>query len=171
MNKELELAAISEKIYNLTVENSKLMQDICDNNNEKTKLLSKSNKIEGLRFYAYIVFVDGVVKYIGKGSGDRWKHSVGGGSHVPEINRDFFAGEHIEVRAWLGNATSSEAEALKDETDLIYSVLYDGGSLYNKTIPVGGCYLNCCFKEYSSFLGSVDGFERVETDSLENYDD
>ena len=83
------------------------------------KVQHEIDKLNKSHYYVYIVLVDGELRYIGKGSGDRWKHSISGASSVPELNRDHFAGKYIEVRT-LGERFT-EAMAVEVERDLIYS--------------------------------------------------
>ena len=77
-------------------------------------------------YYVYGCYVDRVLKYIGKGKGDRWKHCTSGNSSCKELNRDFFLGKSMNVEILYDNL--SEDEALKLEK-LLLSV---GNSLYNK---------------------------------------
>lgn len=129
--------------------------------------------IEG--YYVYCVFVDGEVRYIGKGKGDRWKHAISGASSVPELNRDHFTGKYIEVR--LFSSRMSEQEAFQLEADLIQTAIVevgakswwwhpslrslkmstqDSGDLYNKVIPEGS-YLDCpIFHRSSRITKCVD---------------
>lgn len=65
------------------------------------------------RYYVYIVYVEGVPVYVGKGKGDRYKHPVSGTSSCLELNRDFFMGKYIEVR--FLSKYKTEEQALKQE--------------------------------------------------------
>lgn len=89
--------------------------------------------VEG-RYYVYIVFVDGKVRYIGKGTKERWKHALGGASTVPYLNRDFFEGKKIEVKCF--REFIQEKEALSIEKNLIGIFAYrQEPNVYNKDIP------------------------------------
>lgn len=90
--------------------------------------------VEG-RYYVYIVFVEGEVKYIGKGTKERWKHALGGASTVALLNRDFFEGKKIEVRCFRDFI--QEKEALEIEKDLIgiFGYQTQPPRIYNKDLP------------------------------------
>lgn len=117
--------------------------------------------LEKSHYYAYIVAVDEEVKYIGKGSHDRWKHAVSGTSSVKELNRDYFEGKHIEVYQWKGNL--DEDQALDQERFLILNILAEESALYNTTAldPNKDVFQyydmpNYCFVEWSKKLGGVN---------------
>lgn len=76
-------------------------------------------------YYVYIVYVDNIPRYVGKGKGDRWKHCTGGTSHCVELNRDFFLGKKMEVK--FAQESMSEKDALSLEKSLIQSF----NALYN----------------------------------------
>lgn len=78
-------------------------------------------------YYIYAAYVDGVLRYIGKGSGDRYKHCTSGRSSCVDLNIDLFNGKKIEVKKIRENL--SEREALNAEA-LLIEVNYD--TLYNK---------------------------------------
>jgi len=44
-------------------------------------------------YYIYAAYVDGVLRYIGKGSGDRYKHCTSGRSSCVDLNIDLFNGK------------------------------------------------------------------------------
>ena len=46
-----------------------------------TEMTMKTQFVNEKRFYVYAIYIDGVVRYIGKGSGDRLRY------HVIEANR------------------------------------------------------------------------------------
>lgn len=85
-----------------------------------------------MNYYVYIVTVDGEIRYVGKGSKDRYKHAVSGASSVPQLNKDFFEGKEIVVYKFCYRETSEEAELA--EREYISSLLYDGYDLYNKKV-------------------------------------
>ena len=78
-------------------------------------------------YYIYAAYVDGVLRYIGKGSGDRYKHCTSGRSSCVDLNIDLFNGKKIDVKKIRENL--SEREALNAEA-LLIEVNYD--TLYNK---------------------------------------
>lgn len=78
-------------------------------------------------YYVYKAFVDGELKYIGKGKGDRWKHCNSDKSSCGELNRDFYEGKSITVEKYKTNLGSKEADIL--EMQLISE--YPEDSLYN----------------------------------------
>lgn len=81
-------------------------------------------------FYVYEAYVDGELRYIGKGKGTRWKHCNSGKSSCSELNRDLHEGRNIEVILNKDKLLEYEAESL--EIDLIRSNMDRG--IYNKTI-------------------------------------
>lgn len=96
---------------------------------QKAKLLS----LQGRDYYVYMVFVDGHLRYVGKGKKERYKHAISGTSSCPELNRDFFQEKCIEVRISASKLTEKEALSLEEE--YLYSFGYQRDDLYNKSIP------------------------------------
>ena len=86
--------------------------------------MTKENK-----YYVYGAYVDGVLKYVGKGTGNRYKHCMSGKSSCAELNRDFFGGKHITVELLYQNL--AEDRALILERDMISENFED---LYNKQL-------------------------------------
>jgi hypothetical protein len=74
--------------------------------------MTKENK-----YYVYGAYVDGVLKYVGKGTGNRYRHCMSGKSSCAELNRDFFGGKHITVE--LLHQNLAEYRALILERDMI----------------------------------------------------
>lgn len=154
MKEEIELeAAISvatKEMNKVQLEISKLSHELDEHKIKVSKLQGRLNKLRGNCYYVYIVFVDGKPKYVGKGTGDRYKHAVSGASSVPELNRDFFNDMHIEVRILYGNRTLTEEKAFRYEKDVIGSLM-GIFEIYNKTLPKENeyDYMDCDFKEYS----------------------
>ena len=67
--------------------------------------------------YVYLVYIDRVLKYIGKGFGSRYQHSLSGTSHVFGLNKAYFQGNTIEVMLYAD--AMSEKNALNLESSLI----------------------------------------------------
>ena len=164
---------LKEKLDNILFEKvniesdiSKLVSRLTLNKAKLNKLTSKINEANGNCYYVYIVFVNGVPKYVGKGKGDRFKHPISGASSVPELNRDFFNGEHIEVRLLYGNRTFSEKRALSAEKDCIGSIM-DFYEIYNKSTPREGDYdyMDCDLYEFSEFVASNKSYKYNRDDS------
>lgn len=145
-------AAIKRTINDITkvsLSVTKAKRELEDKEKYLNELKRRLNKLQGNCYYVYIVFVNGEPKYVGKGTGDRYKHAVSGASSVPNLNRDFFNNEHIEVAILFGNKNMPEKEAFKYEMDVIGSLkIFD---IYNKIIPEEGCYsyMDCDFRDYS----------------------
>ena len=79
-------------------------------------------------YYVYQAFVDGELKYIGKGKGKRLEHCTSGRSSCSELNRDFHAGKEIVVVKYKDKLLESEAHML--EMSLIEENASKG--IYNK---------------------------------------
>ena len=161
---------IEVKIKSLEEEYAQKGREMVENYLQQEQLIKERNKLLGKNFYVYFVYVDGVVRYIGKGSGDRWKHAISGSSSVAELNRDHFSGKFIEVRIckdeWL-----TESRAFQVEADMIHTHLMGDeksrgyythnkyptlkmnkmcmGSLYNKVYPSGGEYIDTSLLKHS----------------------
>ena len=146
---------LKNKIKGLEERSREMHAEISSNSGELKKLRAKLAKVEGNVFYVYLVFVDGALRYIGKGKGDRFKHAVSGASSVPELNKDHFTGKYIEVRVAYGNYNLSEQQAIQLESDFIGTAHsnYNGSGegLYNKAFPKKWSYWDMDFHEYSEF--------------------
>lgn len=79
-------------------------------------------------YYVYQAFVDGELKYIGKGKGKRIDHCLSGASSCVELNRDFHLGKNIEVVKYKEKLQESEADYI--EMSLINE--YKDKGIYNK---------------------------------------
>lgn len=108
---------------------------------------------QGLEYYVYVVFVDSVPMYVGKGKKDRYKHAVSGCSSCIELNKDYFAGKYIEVM--FAEKGLSERSALNLEADWIYQVNSESYSssikeyrIYNKQIPEKANYQDECMSYF-----------------------
>lgn len=79
-------------------------------------------------YYVYLCYVEGVVKYVGMGKEERYKHCTSGTSSCGELNRDFFQGKKMEV-VIIHNFMNKNEAAYK-EAEVIESYPFD--QLYNK---------------------------------------
>lgn len=70
-----------------------------------------------MNYYVYVVFVDGKLKYIGKGKDKRYLHGISGTSRVFGLNEAYFQGKLMEVG--ILKDKMGEQEALLLETQLI----------------------------------------------------
>lgn len=77
-------------------------------------------------FYVYGCYVDGVLKYVGKGKGIRYTHCTSGASTCTHLNRDFFAGRDMQVKKLKEGMTDEDAKELEK---LLISIAGEG--LYN----------------------------------------
>lgn len=68
-------------------------------------------------YYVYVARVDGKIVYVGKGSGDRYKHLTSGYSHVKEANEAKKKGHSIIVT--IEEKYDDEWECLEAERLLI----------------------------------------------------
>ena len=128
---------IEVQISELRLEYDTLLETKANIESKLSKLKQQQLKLDKKSYYVYVVVVDGEVKYIGKGKGDRYKHAVSGSSSVPELNKDYFNGKLIEVRIVHGNRNLTEKEAISLEADYIGSHSRDiwPSKLYNKLYP------------------------------------
>ena len=79
--------------------------------------------------YVYVAKVDGEIKYVGRGKGDRLKHVDSGISHVYELNRDHFLGRCIEVGVMVNGLSLEEAKIVEKDYIRSFSLIHN---LYNK---------------------------------------
>lgn len=77
-------------------------------------------------YYVYHCFVDGVLKYIGMGKGNRYKHCYSGVSSCSELNKDFHEGREITVTKVCEKLSKTEAQERE-----FYHIAENEG-LYNK---------------------------------------
>lgn len=150
----------TKEIKDISTEISKLESKLRFHKEKVSKLQNKLNKIEGRCYYVYIVFVNGEPKYVGKGTGDRYKHAISGASSVAQLNKDFFNEDHIEVRILYGNKSMTEEQAIQEEKNVIGSIaeIFD---IYNKTLPKEKDYnfMDCDFWDYSHFAARNKNYE------------
>lgn len=70
-----------------------------------------------MKYYIYQGKLDGVIVYIGKGSGDRVKHLTSGISTCYDANKAHFEGKVVEVT--ILETIEIESDAYKRESELI----------------------------------------------------
>lgn len=102
-----------------------------------TKLRAKLQVENSEHHYVYVCLVNGVVRYIGKGSGERWRHCASGMSSCKELNADYFkyGKENMLTIKASSNLTKEKAEAL--EAALTYGFQnYQKVPIYNKKIDL-----------------------------------
>lgn len=63
--------------------------------------------------YVYGCYVDGELKYIGKGKGSRYTHCTSGASTCPSLNKDFFSGRDMQVKKFKENLSDAESKELE----------------------------------------------------------
>lgn len=71
-------------------------------------------------YYVYECTVDGVVRYVGMGKGNRYQHCTSGKSSCSELNRDFHAGKDLVVRKVKEKLSKDQARW--EEYELINSL-------------------------------------------------
>ena len=94
---------------------------------------------ENRKYYNYVSFYRGIVVYVGKGVGDRWKHTYGGTSNNVSINDFHFRYKYFNdmpLETKIVKTFTSEEEAFKNESVLI-----------NRYLPL--CNM-CAGKEYKT---------------------
>ena len=108
------------------------------------KELPKINK-----YYVYGAYVDGVLKYVGKGYGNRYKHCMSGKSTCEELNAAYRSGCTIDVQLLHGNL--SESEAFTKENEEIEKIGIE--NLWNK---IKGWKSVCSIEELPTNNVSID---------------
>lgn len=68
------------------------------------------------RHYVYIAYVDGVPKYVGRGTGKRYLHCCSGKSSCYWLNRDVFIGKTITTEFVHDDLSWAEAKKLEAQT-------------------------------------------------------
>lgn len=116
------------------------------------KHLPVSPELQGV-YYVYHCMVDGIVRYVGMGKGNRISHCTSGKSSCSELNRDYHEGRILEVIKVKDKMTRADAQSL--EMNLIWS--YPDDQLYNKVKAVD--------------LGSAPSIGRVSGVEILNVDD
>lgn len=77
---------------------------------------------DDLQYYNYVAFYRGIPVYVGKGSGDRWKHTIYGQSGSEMLNDFFFRKRYLNdmpLDTYIVKHYKTDAEALKGEKKLI----------------------------------------------------
>lgn len=94
-------------------------------------LLTKSfaNMASEESYYVYKVTVDGDIKYVGKGCGNRIKHASSGRSSCVALNKDHAKG--LNIQSEIIEDGLSETEALALEKEMIECYVMEGYNLYN----------------------------------------
>lgn len=115
-------------------------------------------------YYVYVCFVDGDVKYIGMGKGDRYKHCTSGTSSCAELNRDLFTNKEMRVEIKYHSLTRNEA-AYK-EAEVIAQ--YDFTQLYNKQKGKQKD-LNGLDKLICIFVGYTSRYETLSLQQVRKY--
>ena len=81
-------------------------------------------------YYVYMCFVDDVLRYIGYGKNDRYKHCTSGRSHVAELNKAVTEG--VDIQVYIHKNNLSKELAQKIESKMIAN---HTATLYNTKIP------------------------------------
>lgn len=77
------------------------------------------------QYYVYECRVDGILRYIGMGKGNRYKHCGSGKSSCSELNRDFHEGKEIVVSKVKEKMTKYDALMYE------YELINENKGLYN----------------------------------------
>ena len=85
-------------------------------------------------YYVYFAIENGIVRYVGYGTGKRYLHCNSGTSHVRELNQKVLA-EHVTFDVHIVNQFLTKKQAAELEKLYIsrYRPIADGGTLFNKT--------------------------------------
>ena len=82
-------------------------------------------------YYVYLCFVDNVLRYVGKGTGDIFKHCNSGKSTCALLNRDYFNGCKFNIVIYKDGLAEKDALAVEKELiDLHSMTLYN---VFNNT--------------------------------------
>lgn len=97
---------------------------------EKIKMKTPVSPEHQKIYYVYVCHVDGVLRYIGMGKGNRYTHCTSGKSSCSQLNKDFHAGKELVVTKVAEKLTHQEAQGI--ETDMIWEEKDNG--IYNKQL-------------------------------------
>lgn len=97
---------------------------------ERIKMKTPVSPEHQLIYYVYVCHVDDVLRYIGMGKGNRYKHCISGKSSCVELNKDFHEGKKVEVTKVVDKISQSEAQSI--EMDMIWEEKDNG--IYNKLL-------------------------------------
>lgn len=90
-------------------------------------------------YYVYVCLVNGEPKYVGMGSGERYKHCQSGVSSCKELNKDFFEFGADNMLTVKVESQLSRERAQYLENSLIAHLIEDfSESLYNKKVDMQG---------------------------------
>ena len=70
--------------------------NVLDETTTRLKVL-RDTKDEDSANYVYIAKVDGIPRYVGRGTRDRYKHTYSGTSNCYELNKAHFNGQDIKI--------------------------------------------------------------------------
>lgn len=99
---------------------------------EKVKKATPLSPKHQCVYYVYQCYVEGDLKYIGMGKGNRIDHCTSGKSSCSELNRDFHLGKLLTVEKVQEGLTKQQATEL--EIELIWA--NEGKGIYNKLMHV-----------------------------------
>ena len=115
------------------------------------------------KYYVYVATVDGVIRYVGKGSKDRYKHCTSGASSCPELNRDFFAGKEIVVSFIEKDLQENRAEELEQQ-----HIRLNRESIYNKVEKqYGGKVSSLKLMKSATVLERSNAFDRPKNSKID----
>lgn len=67
------------------------------------------------KYYVYECYVDGILRYVGMGKGNRLYHCTSGKSSCSPLNKDFHEGKNIEVIKVAEKLFKADAQQLEWE--------------------------------------------------------
>ena len=115
-------------------------------------------------YYVYLCFVDNVLRYIGKGKKDRYKHCTSGHSHVEQLNLAVAEGLDVYVIIYKKNMCDKEASKLEK-----FMISKHKGTLYNSYIDVAApkdMVIDERFDQCKGFMFNGEFIKLNNTDKL-----